>query len=136
MKCQNCGKNEADNRFVVNYMGNIMEVHICRECLEQFQNYAGQMMQTYGNQGMPFMPGQGAQWGFIPPGDARRIPEAAARKDDFPLDVDESLKERRVMIALESQLQDAIAREEYEEAARLRDEIYFARQKTSISVSE
>lgn len=137
MKCFNCGKNEADSRFVVNYMGNLSEVHLCRECLEQIQNYAGRMMRLSGGEGAPFTPGPGMEWGFAPPSSGhRRIGVTEERKDDFPMDAGEDIRERRKMSSLKARLEDAIGREDYEEAARLRDEIYFASQKATVSVSE
>ena len=46
----------------------------------------------------------------------------AASSDDDPADIPELSKEEKIRL-METRLKDAVRREEYEEAAKLRDEI-------------
>lgn len=104
MKCYNCGHNEADHRFLVNMMGHGAEIFLCNECLEGFKQYAAYVMQN-----------------ATPPTEEMAVREMGA--DSFPLDAGDDIKHRRKISALRARLREAVEREDYEQAAHLRDEI-------------
>lgn len=115
MKCYHCGINEADHRFLVNMMGHNAEVHLCGECLEGFRQYAAHMMQS----------AKEAAPDFMPPG-LRINPALQFRElgsDNFPTDAGEEIRRRRAVSELRAKLRQAVESEDYEQAARLRDEI-------------
>lgn len=108
MLCDNCKKNEATKSFIANWMGENHEVHLCEECLEQMWNYAG-------------MAGQRKAFVAISgwwPGkeDAREV-----GNHPFPERADADMIARRKMAAVRARLHEATLREDYREAARLRD---------------
>ena len=110
MKCLFCNTNEADKIFYTNYMGALYQIPVCEGCLrrmwqqavaagqaEAFRNYAG-------------------RWPGRP--EPRRLGERA-----FPDQAEEDLKRKRQLAVLKVRLQEAAKKENYEEAARLRDDI-------------
>lgn len=116
MKCQHCHQNEATLSFVVNWMGIEQEVHICEECAEKWRQYAtaAQQQQHYawnqmGGNGWMYYQNQGKVR------DLGNSPFLHAASNE--------IKKRRQLNVLRYQLKQAILSEQYEEAARLRDEI-------------
>lgn len=110
MVCDHCKKNEATKTFIANWMGEQHEVHLCEECLEQMWHYAG-------------MAGQRQMFAAVAgwwPGkeDARELGGHA-----FPERADASLIARRKIAALHARLDEAAQKENYREAARLRDSL-------------
>lgn len=110
MLCQNCKKNEADKTFIINFGGGAQEIHICHECLEQMWNTAGMTGQRE-----MFSAISGWWPGKEDPRDHGGSP--------FPEDAGAALKAKRRMTALRTRLEEAVQRENYEEAAGLRDQI-------------
>lgn len=102
MKCQYCNHNEAEQTFRVFMMGEVHEVHLCNECAQRLQQYASVQQGGFG--GRPA---------------AQRQPG----ENPFPHDAGESIKRRRMFASLRTRLQAAVQREDYEEAALLRDEL-------------
>lgn len=110
MLCQNCGQNEADKTFIVNWMGAQYEVHMCESCLEQMWQFA----KTSG-QREAFT----AFTGWWP---GKATPQESG-SNPFPQDVEAHIKKRMRLAALRARMEDASENENYEEAARLRDRI-------------
>ncbi|MDR2932015.1 MAG: UvrB/UvrC motif-containing protein [Oscillospiraceae bacterium] len=110
MLCQNCNKNEADNTFIVNWMGTQYQMHICRDCLEQMWQYAGAMGQRDTFR---------AFTGWWPD----KANPRALGESPFPRDAGEQMKRRLRLVALHARLKEAAMQEKYEEAAKLRDSI-------------
>jgi len=111
MKCYHCNDREADNRFFVNYMGHLGEIYLCSECMETiWRQFSGMM------QGM-----QPEQQGMAWPGAPMQMPQT--ERDAFPQDAGHAIRLRRKENELRAQLMEAVRQEDYERAARLRDEI-------------
>lgn len=110
MKCQFCNKNEADKVFYLNYMGGLYQISVCDDCLQRMwqQAVASGQAETFRN--------YSGWWPGRP--EPRRYGERA-----FPDDAAEDLKKRRRLSFLRARLSEAAGREDYEEAAKLRDDI-------------
>lgn len=124
MLCQYCNQNEADYRFFINYDGQVSDVHLCSECTERLNT----KFYEFYDHIKPFM------GGWRPEGESEYplfeelgcvSQESAARpgRNPFPTEVDEGFRQRRRLAEMRVQLQKAVQAEEYETAARLRDEI-------------
>lgn len=110
MLCQNCNKREADKIFVINQIEKQYYIHLCSECLEEMWKYAnaagqGEFFKLYSG----WWPGKE---------EARKL-----GTNPFPMDAEKDLKTKRSLIALRTRLCEAAKKEDYEEAARLRDRI-------------
>ena len=133
MKCENCGKREATfyYRSVIN--GQAQETHLCEECAEKLGYRAGF--------GVDFGSGFDDLFSLLPrvvgaedffdmprftPA-ARRTLRAAGQEqtEDFGLSEKEkaALQKECAVNALQAALSDALAAEDYEKAASLRDEL-------------
>lgn len=141
MKCQNCGKNEATFYYKSNINGRVMESHLCPECARQLglvQDMRQPLMDSLWDDDFftrpfrmlePLLGGFGSRLltEFPEPVDvtqeARRT--AAEPQDDSLVQGDEreQLSRRRQRNALETQLRHAVETENFEEAARLRDQL-------------
>lgn len=108
MKCQYCNQNDAENTFIVYMMGEQREIHLCGECTERLKQYNEAMQHATAQQG------GGWQGASAPRG---------VDSDNFPTDAGREVKNRRRINGLRARLEEAVALEQYEEAARLRDEI-------------
>ncbi len=98
MLCQHCNKNEAEIKFMFDFMGRHVEVNLCHECAARLHGfYEGRL----GQYDAPQAPGERAAAG---------------------LDVGD-IRHQRKLNEMQVRLRIAISNEEYEEAARLRDEI-------------
>lgn len=110
MLCQNCQKNEADRAFIITWMGKGYQVHVCNECLEQMWQYAGAVgMRDNFKAFTGWWPG-------------RQTPRELGQSP-FPADAGAEVKLRLRLSALRARLEEAEVREDYEEAAKLRDSI-------------
>lgn len=120
MLCQHCNHNEADYHFVVSYGGQSGDVHLCAGCAHklahQYQNFFASQMPYLG-----WAMQSGQAWDtparFAYPD---REPEVAER---FPKEADSVLQRRRWLGELRYKLSQAVKAEDYEAAAKLRDEI-------------
>lgn len=114
MKCQHCHEHEATLSFVVNWMGIEQEVHICESCAEKWRQYiiATQQHNAWNQMG-------GNAWLYM------QKPEKARDLGSSPFlrATSSDLQKRRRLVSLKYQLEQAILAEQYEEAARIRDEI-------------
>lgn len=150
MKCENCGKNEVTFVYQSNVNGQVTEKHLCGECAEKLgytQKLAAQsqrMMQNFFGGGLfddfftpfpsllgrmnrmlesPFddffadMPALGA------PAEARQEPQ---KSQDTLLEQEEQnqISKTRQLNALRMEMQKAVAEENFERAAELRDQIH------------
>ena len=110
MKSQYCKKNEADKVFYVNWMGGIYQIAMCEECMKK-------MWQKAGAAGQEDTFKKYTGWW---PG---KLEERKPGERLFPEDAGDLLKRKRQLSALQNRLHEAAEAENYEEAARLRDDI-------------
>jgi len=107
MKCQFCNKNEAVNTFLISFSGGQHEVHLCESCTKLGQQYYEKARMAN-------------------PGLFRDNAAVSGRKIGnitFPDNAGNEIRHRRQMNILKARLEQAIEKEQYEEAARLRDQI-------------
>ena len=150
MKCQNCGKNEATFYYKSNINGRVMESHLCPECARQLglvQDMRRPMMSSFWDDDdfftrpfrmlEPLLGGFGrpivalgmrrALTEFPEPVDvtqqARRTAEEPREDNLVQGDEREKLSRQRQRNALETQLRHAVETENFEEAAKLRDQL-------------
>lgn len=110
MKCQFCNKEKVDRVFYINWMGTVYQVPVCESCLQNMWNQAvsaGKAEEYKSYTG--WWPGKQEPKHL---GD-RAFPETAVP----------GLIKRRKLAALRVRLNEAAAAENYEEAAKLRDDI-------------
>lgn len=142
MKCQNCGKNEATFYYKSNINGRVMESHLCPECARQLglvQDMCRPMMSSFWDDDdfftrpfrmlEPLLGGFGSRLltEFPEPVDvtqqARRTAEEPREDNLVQGDEREKLNRQRQRNALETQLRHAVETENFEEAAKLRDQL-------------
>lgn len=142
MKCQNCGKNEATFYYKSNINGRVMESHLCPECARQLglvQDMRCPMMSSFWDDDdfftrpfrmlEPLLGGFGSRLltEFPEPVDvtqqARRAAEEPREDNLVQGDEREKLSRQRQRNALEIQLRHAVETENFEEAAKLRDQL-------------
>ena len=135
MKCQNCGKNEATFYYKSNINGRVMESHLCPQCARQLglvQDMRRPMMSSFWDDDdfftrpfrmlEPLLGGFGSRLltEFPEPVDVTQEP----REDNLVQgDEREKLSRQRQRNALETQLRHAVETENFEEAAKLRDQL-------------
>ena len=155
MKCENCGKNEVTFVYQSNVNGQITEKHLCSECAEKLgytqklAAYSQRMTRNLFGGGLfedfftpvpsllgrmnrlledPFddfftdMPALGA------PAEAK---QEAPKPQDTLLEQEEqnAISQERQLNALRMEMQKAVAAENFERAAELRDQIHSMEQK-------
>ena len=142
MKCQNCGKNEATFYYKSNINGRVMESHLCPECARQLglvQDMCRTMMSSFWDDDdfftRPFRMLEPLLGGFGSPlltefpepvdvtQQARRTAEEPREDNLVQGDEREKLSRQRQRNALETQLRHAVETENFEEAAKLRDQL-------------
>lgn len=114
MMCQHCHKNEATNHFVVNFMGVEHEVRLCDACTGQLQRWAGNIQRHMAEAGES----SAAPWWQT----ATQAAEAR-QEPPFPQNAGEWAHSRRRLNQLRVRLEKAVEMEQFELAARLRDEL-------------
>ena len=139
MKCQNCGKNEATFYYKSNINGRVMESHLCPQCARQLglvQDMRRPMMSSFWDDDdfftrpfrmlEPLLGGFGSRLltEFPEPVDVTQQARRAAEepREDNLVQGDE-LSRQRQRNALETQLRHAVETENFEEAAKLRDQL-------------
>lgn len=110
MKCQFCNKKDADKVFYVNYMGMQYQISICQDCLNRMWEQA-----RAAGQEEAFKDYSG-WWPGKP--EPRKLGYRA-----FPESAEAEIRRERKLKALHFRLKKAAEQENYEEAARLRDDI-------------
>ena len=142
MKCQNCGKNEATFYYKSNINGRVMESHLCPQCARQLglvQDMRRPMISSFWDDDdfftRPFRMLEPLLGGFgsslltelQEPVDvaqqARRAAEEPREDNLVQGDEREKLSRQRQRNALETQLRHAVETENFEEAAKLRDQL-------------
>ena len=141
MKCQNCGKNEATFYYKSNINGRVMESHLCPECARQLglvQDMRRPMMSSFWDDDdfftRPFRMLEPLLGGFgsrlltefpepVVTQQARRAAEEPREDNLVQGDEREKLSRQRQRNALETQLRHAVETENFEEAAKLRDQL-------------
>lgn len=136
MKCQHCGTNEATIYYKSTVNGRTTEAHVCPACagelgydraLHDLERRSRRMFRDpFSLLQDPFFDGFASHLLTEFPAPGNTLEEAkTAQKDEGILSDAESrtFDLQRQRNALQHALQDAIAAENYEEAARLRDEI-------------
>ena len=141
MKCQNCGKNEATFYYKSNINGRVMESHLCPQCARQLglvQDMRRPMISSFWDDDdfftrpfpllEPLLGGFGSRLSEFPhpvdgPQEARRAAEEPREDNLVQGDEREKLSRQRQRNALETQLRHAVETENFEEAAKLRDQL-------------
>ena len=136
MKCEYCGKNEATFYFKSNINGKINQVHLCQECAAELgyterirggfrpmNLFAGD--EFFGRTVSPWAPlfgGLGARLltEFPAPVEEEK---PAPRPELVTGDELEQLRRQRQKNALQAQMKAAIEAEDFETAAKIRDEL-------------
>ena len=142
MKCEHCGKNEATFFYKSSVNGHVTQVHLCQDCARAM-GYTGSLrrsmrpMSLFGDDDFfsrpfsmlePFLEGFGTRMltEFPEPGQPVAV-EAPVRAEQSAGLVDkaqqDSLRSQRQRNALQAQLKAAVESENYEEAARIRDQL-------------
>ena len=127
MKCEHCGKNEATFYFKSNINGVVKEVHLCGDCAAEL-GYTQQLRGAFRPMRLfsdPFEPLFGSLGSRLltefPSPVEEKVPEAPKPLVD---EIEQSkLREQRQRNALQAQLKAAVESEDYETAAKLRDEL-------------
>ena len=148
MKCEKCGKNEANYYYSSNINGNVTEKHLCSECAREFEN-SGDYMNTknmfvdmenmfsglFGRD--RFLSGWD-DFGFrmptmlLPrinimlgahPSATESAPASAPEVSHSDQPVDPEMSRRRQLNELRNQMEAAAREENYEKAIELREKI-------------
>lgn len=119
MLCNHCHNREADNRFYVNFMGQLGEVNLCSDCVNKIMRFAGGIYQGFQQSAAEYT------GDFVATSFSSHQPAVmrALGEDHFPADAGEDVKRRRRIAELKEKMESAIRREDYEAAAQLRDRI-------------
>ncbi len=110
MLCQMCHKNEADQYYLGNWNGTLFVAGICSDCAENLEERVSQS-----GRGDMVRRMIGLYPGKVTPRADGSVP--------FTEQADEATLAKVHLNELRAQLNEAAAREDYQEAARLRDEI-------------
>ena len=137
MKCENCGKNEANFVYRSSINGRTEEYHLCRACAEKlgytqrvFEQRPSIMDSFFGS--MPSLMGRMLDSPFddffddMPAIGSAPVQEIREEKKDDLMSGEEQSRFSylRQMNALKQAQKKAIHKEDFERAAQLRDEIY------------
>ena len=135
MKCQHCGRNDATFYFKSNVNGAVREVHLCQECAKEL-GFADRVRggfrpmnlfsteDFFGRAFDPFAPllgGLGTRLLTEFPSPVEE--ERPTGTDLVSGEEQEKLQRQRQKNALEARLKAAIEVEDYETAAKIRDEL-------------
>lgn len=141
MKCQNCGKNEATFYYRSSINGRVMESHLCPQCAQKLglmQNMRQPLMDSLWDDDFfarpfrmlePLLGGFGSRLltEFPEPVDVTRQAQQAVAEAPEDALVDKAEQERfslqRQRNALQTQLRHAVEAEDFESAAKLRDQL-------------
>ena len=138
MKCERCGQREATFYYQSNINGKVTQVHLCPECASEL-GYTSRLNQGFHAFRRSFFDPFSLleDFGMLSnrmtefPAPLEEAARAAAGIEDTPdtpvglvgRDEEVRLQKERQRNALENQLKAAVDDENYEEAARLRDEL-------------
>ena len=139
MKCEHCGKNEATFFVKSNINGKVTQVRLCQSCAQKL-GYADQLRTEFRRPSFfeddfflhpfsmlePFFGEMGKRMLTEFPDPTERPAQTAAAEPAVHLVSEEEQAKLQLQCrrnALEAQLKDAIAREDFESAIQLRDEL-------------
>ena len=138
MKCERCGRKEATFYYQSNINDRVTQVHLCPDCAAEL-GYADRLYQSFRPSRRSFFDPFSLLEDFgmlsnrmtefpAPLEEAARAAAGIEEAPDAPAglvgrDEQVRLQKERQRNALQAQLQAAIDSENYEEAARLRDEL-------------
>ena len=138
MKCERCGRNEATFYYQSNINGKVTQVHLCPACAEELGD-TDRLYQSFRPSRRSFFDPFSLLEDFgmlsnrmtefpAPLEEAARTAAGIEEEPTVPAglvgrDEQARLQKERQRNALENQLKAAIDSENYEEAARLRDEL-------------
>lgn len=106
MLCQHCNKNHATHHFIVSRNGQSSEIHLCTKCAKHLgKEYQGLLLHPWQLMG-----------GWMPPFVQTNYP-------NIQQDSESEFRRRRKLGEMQARLETAIEEENYELAAKLRDEI-------------
>lgn len=114
MKCQYCHENDSNLSFIVSWMGMEQEVHICEECANKWKQYIESVHKHYAQSRME-------EGGWMAPEGQGKVRDLG--NSPFLRVISSDIKKKRQLNILKNQLKIAIEKEQYEEAAKIRDEI-------------
>ena len=134
MKCENCGKNEVTFVCRSEINGRVTQRHLCGACAEALgltADFGSVLFRDVFRGGWPETAGLERLFarsaGLLTEEDAapQFVRQMPAEREEELLDAAECrrIREQRQRNALERALQEAVRREDYEGAARLRDEL-------------
>ena len=137
MKCEHCGRNEATFFYKSSVNGRVTQVHLCQDCARRMGytdslRRSMQPMSLFGDGFFgsafsllePFMDGFGSRMlTEFPEPDQPQQAQPAERAGLVDKAQQDALRSERRRNALQEQLKSAVESENYEEAARLRDEL-------------
>lgn len=137
MKCQHCGKNDATFYYRRTVNGHTTQAHLCHECAGKLEAVSAHKLHSLGAFNDDFFARPfAAMDAFFGSAASRLLTEfpapgntladaAQEKQEDTLLSPDEqrAFAAQCRRNALEQQLKNAVAAENYEEAARLRDEL-------------
>lgn len=136
MKCGKCGKNEANYYYRQTINGLTREVRLCSDCAKEegmdkhfAQSFAfdrGFGRSFFEDFFTPFTPLDSFFAKYLQPANAseeKANTGATEAREQQPAPMDDELKRRRERNKLEHQLKEAVAREDYETAITLRDQL-------------
>lgn len=132
MKCEHCGVNDATFYCKTSVNGRVNQTHLCHECAEKL-GYTQSLQQAMRRgQRRLFDPfALLGDFGMMPRAMLSEFPaptetggaESAPQSDLVDAIEAQKLQETRRRNALRAQLENAIAEERYEDAAKLRDQL-------------
>ena len=135
MRCEHCGKNEATFYYKSNINGRVTEQHLCRDCARELgytESFRPMSLFRDDFFTRPFgmlesmMSGLGTRMltEFPMQEDIVRAAAEPRQQEDLLGNEDRGkLTQQRHRNALQAQLKDAVEREDFETAIKLRDEI-------------
>jgi len=140
MNCQNCGVANASYHFRSNINGTVTEQHLCAACAQKIESPMGTLADFFGSnffggslfgnglgtvnqrpRGVFFVPFAPEAPGLIQP--SAPTSELEPKELTIPAEAEDWLKHRRQVNQLRREMETAIAQENFERAAELRDEI-------------
>lgn len=130
MLCEKCRKNEANVHVIKNINGQASEMHLCESCARESGELlsANQLLGSFFESVLPLRPRRAA---YMPAG-VPAVSRYAGCEDcaeDPPAQAagaaEVSAKDARAgkLAELKEQMEEAVEKEKFEQAARLRDEI-------------
>lgn len=141
MKCEKCGRNDANYHYKTNINGNVKEMHLCSECTAESSegtDFFTETQQMFDDMfsGFSMFPRRRSispfeSFGFVIP--AMMIPRIdinvetsshpATEPKKCDVEADPKLCRMREKNLLRRQMKKAAAEEDYEKAAELRDKL-------------